>query len=67
MSDIAKRDFEMLAVDGSNYLTWATDIEIRLDGMGLDHTIVQPEAGKDERTNEGQGKSVALPATPPSS
>jgi hypothetical protein len=25
MSDIAKREFKVLAVDGSNYLTWATD------------------------------------------
>jgi len=42
----------MLAVDGSNYLTWATDIEITLDGMGLDYTIVRPEASKDERTKQ---------------
>ena len=48
----------MLAVDGSNYLTWATDIEIRLDGMGLDHTIVQPEAGKDERTKQDKAKAL---------
>jgi hypothetical protein len=32
MSDIAKTEFEVLVVDGSNYLTWATDIEIKLDG-----------------------------------
>jgi len=44
MSDIAKREFDALAMDGSNYLTWATDVEIKLDGMGLDHTIVQLEA-----------------------
>ena len=37
-------------MDGSNYLTWAIDVEIKLDGMGLDHTIVLPEAGKDEHT-----------------
>ena len=43
ISDIAKREFDVLTVDGSNYLTWATDVEIKLDGMGLDHTIVQPE------------------------
>jgi hypothetical protein len=49
MLDIAKREFEVLAVDGSNYLTWATVVEIKLDGMSLGHTIVQPEAGKDER------------------
>ena len=44
ISDIAKREFDVLTVDGSNYLTWATDVEIKLDGMGLDHTIVQLEA-----------------------
>ena len=51
MSDIPKREFEALAVDDSNNLTWATDVEIKLDGMSLDHTIVQLEAGKDERTS----------------
>jgi hypothetical protein len=40
MSNITKRDFEMLAMDGSNYLTWTTNIKIRLDGIGLYHTIV---------------------------
>jgi hypothetical protein len=50
MSDIAKREFEVLAVDGINYLTWATNVEIKLDGMSLDHTIVQPEVGKNKHT-----------------
>jgi hypothetical protein len=58
MSDIAKREFEVLAVDGSNYLTWATDVEIKLDGMSLDHTIVQPEAGKDERTKPDKARAL---------
>jgi hypothetical protein len=58
MSDIAKRDFEMLTVDGSNYLTWATDVEIKLDGMSLDHTIVEPEADKDERTKPDKAKAL---------
>ena len=58
MSDITKREFDALAVDGSNYLTWATDIEIKLDGMGLDHTIVQAEAGKDERTKPDKAKAL---------
>lgn len=40
MSNIVKMDFEILAIDSSNYLTWATNIEIRLDGMSLDHTIL---------------------------
>jgi len=60
MSGIAKREFEALAVDGSNYLTWATNIEIKLDGMSLDHTIVQPEAGKDDSTKPNKAKGVAL-------
>jgi hypothetical protein len=42
MSDIAKREFNVLAVVGSNYLTWDTDVKIKLEGMSLDHT------GKDE-------------------
>ena len=58
MSDITKREFDALAVDGSNYLTWATDVEIKLDGMGLDHTIVQSEAGKDERTKPDKAKAL---------
>jgi hypothetical protein len=64
MSDIAKREFEVLAVDDSSYLTWATDVEIKLDGMSLDHTIVQPEAGKDECTKLDKSKSVAFSTTP---
>jgi hypothetical protein len=48
----------VLAVDGSNYLTWATDVEIKLDGMSLDHTIVQPEAGKDERTKPDKARAL---------
>jgi hypothetical protein len=58
MLDIAKREFEVLAVDGSNYLTWATDVEIKLDGMSLDHTIVQPKTGKDERTKPGKARAL---------
>ncbi|KAG2650747.1 hypothetical protein PVAP13_1NG206019 [Panicum virgatum] len=60
MSDIAKREFDALVVYGSNYLTWATDVEIKLDSMGLDHTIVQPEAGKDECTKPDKSKDVVF-------
>jgi hypothetical protein len=56
MSDIAKREFEVLVVDGSNYLTWATDIETKLDDMSLDHAIVQLEAGNGEHTNPDKAK-----------
>jgi hypothetical protein len=58
MSDIAKREFEVLAVDGSNYLTWATDVEIKLDSMSLDHTIVQPKVGKDERRKPDKARAL---------
>jgi hypothetical protein len=58
MSDIAKREFEALAMDDSNYLTWATDVEIKLDGMSRDHTIVQPEADKDECTKPDKAKAL---------
>jgi hypothetical protein len=58
MSDIAKRDFEMLTVDGCNYLTWATDVEIKLNGMSLDYTIIEPEADKDERTKPDKAKAL---------
>jgi len=58
MSDIAKREFDTLAVDCSNYLTWPTDVEIKLDDMGLDHTIIQQEAGKDERTKPDKAKAL---------
>ena len=56
MSDITKRGFEALDMDGSNDLTWATDVEIKLDGISLDHTIMEPEAGKDERTKPNKAK-----------
>jgi hypothetical protein len=39
MSDIAKKEFDELAMDGSNYLTWAIDIKIKLNSMCLDHVI----------------------------
>jgi hypothetical protein len=64
MSDITKRDFDMLTMAGSKYLTWATDVEIRLDGMSLDHTIVEPEAEKDESTKPDKETVVALHETP---
>ncbi|XP_020271965.1 uncharacterized protein LOC109847131 [Asparagus officinalis] len=40
MSNITKREFAELAVDGSNYLTWALDVEIYLDSCDLGSTIV---------------------------
>jgi len=58
MSDITKRGFEALDMDGSNDLTWATDVEIKLDGISLDHTIMEREAGKDECTKPNKAKAL---------
>nr|AAT85780.1 zinc knuckle domain containing protein [Oryza sativa Japonica Group] len=58
MSDITKKEFAELALDGSNYLTWALDVEIKLDSIGLDHTIVLPELGTVESTKAEKAKAL---------
>ena len=40
MSDVTKREFVELTLDGSNYLTWAFDVEIHLTSSDLSETIV---------------------------
>ncbi|XP_057791393.1 uncharacterized protein LOC131008525 [Salvia miltiorrhiza] len=40
MSDINKREFTELALDGGNYLTWALDVEIYLASCDLSDAIV---------------------------
>ena len=40
MFDITKREFAELVLDGSNYLTWAFDVEIHLTSSDLSETIV---------------------------
>ena len=40
MSDITNREFSELALDGSNYLTWAFDVETHLTSFNLSETIV---------------------------
>ena len=39
MSDLVKREFEVLTPHGSNYLSWALDAEILLSGKGLLKTV----------------------------
>jgi hypothetical protein len=36
----------------------ATDVEIKLNNMSLDHTIVQPKAGKDEHTKPDKARAL---------
>ena len=40
MSDIIKREFAELVLDGSNYLTWVFDVQIHLTSFDLSETIV---------------------------
>ena len=40
MCDITKREFAELALDGSNYMTWAFNAEIHLTSSYLTETIV---------------------------
>ena len=42
---MATKEFEELALDGSNYPTWASDIEIALASRGLLATIEPAQAG----------------------
>jgi len=42
---MATKEFEELALDGSNYPTWASDIEIELASRGLLATIEPAQAG----------------------
>ena len=40
MSDIIKREFSELVLDGSNYLTWAFNDKIHLTSFDLSEIIV---------------------------
>ena len=42
---MATKEFEELALDGSNYPTWASDIKITLTSRGLLATIEAAQAG----------------------
>ena len=42
---MATKEFEELALDGSNYPTWASDIKIALASRGLLATIEPAQAG----------------------
>ncbi|XP_031096859.1 uncharacterized protein LOC116001101 [Ipomoea triloba] len=47
MSSIAKREFTELAIDGSNYLTWALDVEMHLTSKDLKQTIADESQSTD--------------------
>src|SRR6266508_3824603 len=43
-NNIAPKDFNILEADGSNYLTWAMDVKIKLSSKGYINTINEPNA-----------------------
>jgi len=45
-------------MNGSNYLIWEIDVEIKLNDRYLDRTNVQPKAGNDERTILDKAKAL---------
>ena len=42
---MATKEFDEVALDGSNYPTWASDIKISLASRGLSATILEPQDG----------------------
>ena len=42
---MASKEFDELALDGSNYPTWASNIKISLASRGLSATIQEPQDG----------------------
>ena len=42
---MATKEFDEVALDGSNYPTWASDIKISLASRGLSATIQEPQDG----------------------
>ena len=42
---MATKEFEELALNGSNYLTWASDVKIALASRSLLATIQEPQTG----------------------
>src|SRR5438128_1132321 len=42
MNNLATKDFNVLEVDGNNYLTWAIDLKIKLSSKDFIGTIYKP-------------------------
>ena len=61
MSGINSKEFAELALDGSNYLTWAMDAKLSLTSMSLSHTINQPAAGTNGPSAATSGKTPYSP------
>ncbi|KAL6598816.1 hypothetical protein ACP70R_046076 [Stipagrostis hirtigluma subsp. patula] len=59
MSDLVKREFDVLAPNGSNYLAWSLDAEILLASKDLLRTI-KPKDDKDKSTPAEQAMALHI-------
>ncbi|KAL6619529.1 hypothetical protein ACP70R_034668 [Stipagrostis hirtigluma subsp. patula] len=59
MSDLVKREFDVLAQNGSNYLAWSLDAEILLASKDLLRTI-KPTDDKDKSTPAEQAMALHI-------
>ncbi|KAL6645569.1 hypothetical protein ACP70R_017177 [Stipagrostis hirtigluma subsp. patula] len=59
MSDLVKREFDVLAPNGSNYLAWSLDAEILLASKDLLKTI-KPKDDKDKSTPAEQAMALHI-------
>jgi hypothetical protein len=54
------KKFEELAIDGSNYLAWASDIKIGFASRGILHTINAPDANNPNITDIAKYTALLL-------
>jgi hypothetical protein len=54
------KEFEELAIDGSNYLAWASDIKIGFASRGILHTINAPDANNPNITDIAKYTALLL-------
>ena len=67
MGDINKKEFQELQIDGSNYLSWAMDMQINLTGRNLGPTIITPPRKCSRNTPSGKVCSITFHKAPPPS
>ncbi|KAL6646086.1 hypothetical protein ACP70R_017694 [Stipagrostis hirtigluma subsp. patula] len=59
MSDLVKREFDVLALNGSNYLAWSLDAEILLASKHL-FRMIKPKDNKDKITPAEQAMELHI-------
>ena len=54
MANLTKQEFVPLDISGKNYLSWAMDVEMHLESMGLGKTIAQ----NNDATSQDRAKAM---------